>query len=112
MRQEVPRERGLFFVWSVMPDRSELVVYPGAKRTGFFDGRDPPEPVEVVMPKDFPLAKCYRFDPNFPGGTESDEANVHLLAALDAGIATTSAMLAGFGEDRERWNGHQEVATR
>lgn len=49
---------------------------------GLLSGGDPPEPVEVVMSKDFPLAKCYRFDPNFPGGTESDEANVHLLAAL------------------------------
>ena len=34
------------------------------------------------MPKDFPLAKCYRVDPNVKDGDESDEANVHLLAAL------------------------------
>ncbi|MCK4661004.1 MAG: hypothetical protein KAV82_15895, partial [Phycisphaerae bacterium] len=45
-------------------------------------GGDPPDPVEVVMPKDFPLAKCYRFDPDYPGGAECDETNVHLLAAL------------------------------
>lgn len=43
---------------------------------------DPPEPVEVTMPKDFPLARCYRFDPDFPEGTDVDETNAHLLAAL------------------------------
>ncbi len=43
---------------------------------------DPPEPIEVKMPDGFPLARCYRFDPNFPGGAEADEANAHLLAAL------------------------------
>ena len=41
-----------------------------------------PEPVEVTKPEDFPLAKCYRFDPKFKDGEENDEANVHLLAAL------------------------------
>ena len=30
----------------------------------------------------------------------------------NAGTVTTAAMLAGFGEDRERWNGHEEVAAR
>ena len=50
--------------------------------SGLLSGGDSPEPVEVVMPKDFPLAKCYRFDANFKDGEESDEANVHLLAAL------------------------------
>jgi transposase len=30
----------------------------------------------------------------------------------NAGTLTTAAMLAGFGEDRQRWNGHQEVAAR
>jgi hypothetical protein len=48
---------------------------------GLLTGMDSPEPVEVVMPKDFPLGKCYRLDPN-----ASDEAgyetNSHLLAAL------------------------------
>jgi len=43
---------------------------------------DDPEPIEVAMPKDFPLAKRYRFDPDFKGGQETDEANVHLLGAL------------------------------
>jgi len=58
---------------------------PEAKPTfsvGFLGGGDPPEPVEVVMPKDFALGKCYRFGPNSKNGQESDEANVHLLAAL------------------------------
>ena len=41
-----------------------------------------PEPVEVTMPESFPLERCYRFDPDYPGGTDTDEANVHLLAAL------------------------------
>jgi len=43
---------------------------------------DTPEPIEVVMPKDFPLSRCYRFDHNFEDRDESDEANAHLLAAL------------------------------
>ena len=42
---------------------------------------DTPEPIEVTMPKDFPLQKCYCFDEN-GCGSESDEANAHLLAAL------------------------------
>ena len=61
------------------------VNLPEAKPTysvGLLSGGDPPDPVEVVLPKDFPLAKCYRFDPNFKDGEECDEANGHLLAAL------------------------------
>jgi hypothetical protein len=50
-------------------------------RVGVLTGDDP-EPIEIPMPKDFPLAKCYRFDPDFKGGQETDEANVHLLSAL------------------------------
>ncbi len=49
---------------------------------GLLGGGDPPDPVEVVMPEGFPLAECYRFDADFKDGGESDEANVHLLAAL------------------------------
>jgi hypothetical protein len=41
-----------------------------------------PEPVDVTMPEGFPLKRCYRFDPDYPSGTDTDEANVHLLAAL------------------------------
>lgn len=61
------------------------ITLPEAKPTfalGLLGGGDPPEPVEVVVPKDFPLARCYRFDPDRLGGHDSDEANVHLLAAL------------------------------
>lgn len=54
--------------------------------------------------------------------TEVDQALQKLVAdhpdALifhslpNCGPTTTAAMLAGFGEDRQRWNGHQEVAAR
>ena len=44
-------------------------------------GGDTPEPIEVLMPKDFPLERCYRFAED-GRGCESDEANAHLLAAL------------------------------
>ena len=57
---------------------------PEAKPTftvGLLSNGDSPEPVEVVMPKDFPLSNCYRFDPK-ASGDEGDEANAHLLAAL------------------------------
>ncbi len=49
---------------------------------GLLSGCSPPEPAEVSMPKDFPLAQCYRFDPEHSDGTEADEPNAHLLAAL------------------------------
>jgi hypothetical protein len=42
---------------------------------------DTPAPVAVFKPKDFPLAKCYRFDEDHRVN-ESDEANAHLLAAI------------------------------
>jgi len=48
---------------------------------GFLSG-DTPEPIEVTMPKDFPLAKCYRFEGNYQGGCETDDSNAHLLAAM------------------------------
>ena len=50
---------------------------------GLLSSCDPPEPVDVEMPEDVSLAKCYRFDPDFPGD-ETDETNIHLLAALGA----------------------------
>jgi len=40
-----------------------------------------PEPVEVAMPKGHALSQCYRLADS-QEGDESDEANVHLLAAL------------------------------
>ncbi|MHC4070492.1 MAG: hypothetical protein ACYSWW_05890 [Planctomycetota bacterium] len=43
---------------------------------------DTPEPIEVTMPKDFPLAKCYRFDGDYQGVCETDDSNAHLLAAI------------------------------
>ena len=61
------------------------ITLPEAKPTyslGLLTAGDLPDPVEVTAPKDFPLARCYRFDPDFEGGQETDEANVHLLAAL------------------------------
>jgi hypothetical protein len=42
---------------------------------------DTPEPIEMTMPRGFPLAKCYRFDEDCRG-CETDEANAHLLAAM------------------------------
>ena len=60
------------------------IILPEAKpkfTVGLLANMDAPEPVEVVMPKDFPLEKCYRFDPK-ASGEEGDEANIHLLAAL------------------------------
>ncbi len=42
---------------------------------------DTPEPIEIPMPNDFPLKKCYRLSKNCQDGCETDEANVHLLAA-------------------------------
>ena len=50
-------------------------------RRGLLAG-DTPEPIEVVMPKDFPISRCYRFDYERKNELEVDEANAHLLAAL------------------------------
>jgi hypothetical protein len=61
------------------------IVLPEATPTfqvGLLSTRDAPDPVDVPMPKDFPLERCYRFDPDFPDGTDADETNAHLLAAL------------------------------
>ena len=48
---------------------------------GVLDG-DSPEPIQVVKPDDFPLAKCYRINPELKKASETHEANSHLLAAL------------------------------
>jgi len=43
---------------------------------------DTPEPIEIPMPNDFPLKKCYRLSRDRQDGCETDEANAHLLAAM------------------------------
>ncbi|MCD6295987.1 MAG: hypothetical protein J7M30_02415 [Deltaproteobacteria bacterium] len=49
-------------------------------QVGLLSG-DTPEPIEVVMPKGFPLRKCYRFNDDCGDIENTDEDNVHLLAA-------------------------------
>jgi len=39
------------------------------------------EPIEVTKPDDLPLSRCYRLSKDCEDGCETDEANVHLLAA-------------------------------
>ncbi len=59
------------------------IVLPEAEpayRVGTLTG-DAPEPIPVPMPDDFPLTRCYRLDPDFPG-QQTDGANIHLLGAL------------------------------
>lgn len=59
------------------------VELPEAQPTfsaGLLSG-DSPQPIDVSMPKGFPLSKCYRFQDDGEGD-ESDLANAHLLAAL------------------------------
>ncbi len=49
-------------------------------RVGLLSG-DTPEPIEVTQPDSVPLSACYRMNPDSTLGDETDEANVHLLAA-------------------------------
>ena len=49
---------------------------------GLLAGSDCPDPVQVIKPDDLPLSKCYRLDDEYFTFDDSDEANVHLLAAL------------------------------
>ena len=61
------------------------ITLPEAKPTytvGLLATCEPPDPIEVVMPKGFPLEKCYRLAPDPEAGDENDHANAHLLAAL------------------------------
>ncbi len=39
------------------------------------------EPIEVTKPDDLPLSSCYRLGKDCEDGCETDEANIHLLAA-------------------------------
>ena len=48
---------------------------------GLLSSGESPEPVEVTKPKDFPLSRCYRIGSSGEG-SDSDETNAHLLAAL------------------------------
>jgi hypothetical protein len=48
---------------------------------GLLDGCDV-QPSQVNMPKDFPLAKCYRLAPPFRQHHDTHSCNAHLLAAL------------------------------
>ncbi len=50
-------------------------------RVGLLSG-DTPEPIEVTKPDNVPLSSCYRMNLDPALGDETDEANVHLLAAL------------------------------
>ena len=50
-------------------------------RAGLLSG-DTPEPIEVTKPDSLPLSGCYRLNLDPELGDETDEANVHLLAAL------------------------------
>jgi len=43
---------------------------------------EPVEPIAVVKPQDFPLAKCYRLSKACRDADECNEANAHLLSAL------------------------------
>ncbi len=50
-------------------------------RVGLLTG-EAVEPVEVIKPKDFPLASCYRLGKECMDADDANEANVHLLSAL------------------------------
>ncbi len=59
----------------------ELPEAEPAFTAGLLTG-EPVEPVAVVKPADFPLAKCYRLNPACQDGGDQNEANAHLLSAL------------------------------
>ncbi len=61
------------------------ITLPEAKPTyeiGLLTSDGMPDPVQVEAPKDFPLAQCYRFDPDQKKWDDWDATNAHLLAAL------------------------------
>jgi len=59
----------------------ELPEAEHAFTVGLLTG-EPVEPVAVVKPADFPLAKCYRLSHACADADEQSEANAHLLSAL------------------------------
>jgi len=61
------------------------ITLPEAKPTyeiGLLASNELPDPVQVEAPKDFPLGRCYRFDPEQKKWEDNDFTNIHLLAAL------------------------------
>jgi hypothetical protein len=61
------------------------ITLPEANPTyeiGLLASNELPDPVQVEAPKDFPLAQCYRFDPEQKRWEDNDATNVRLLAAL------------------------------
>lgn len=82
------------------------IQLPEAKptyRIGLLATADPPDPIEIEAPKDFPLEKCYRFDHNEKRGQETDEANAHLLAALGTFEAPFVPVDISSGYDGYSW---------
>lgn len=63
---------------------------------------DDPEPVQVVMPEDFTLDRCYRLNPSSEGD-DTDEANAHLLAALGRFESPFVPVEISSGYDGYRW---------
>lgn len=49
---------------------------------GLLQASDSPEPVEVTLPKDFPLSECYRMDSADESNDSFAVTNAHLLAVL------------------------------
>lgn len=51
-------------------------------KVGLIGGDMSPDPVDVTMPKDFPLARCYRLTRALENSEGPEVTNAHLLAAL------------------------------
>jgi len=49
---------------------------------GLLSASESPEPIEVTLPKGFPLSKCYRMNSVDESNDSFDVTNAHLLAAL------------------------------
>jgi len=59
----------------------ELPEATPAFQVGLLYG-DAVEPIEVIKPEDFPLAKCFLMNPAYRDANDIHETNSHLLAAL------------------------------
>lgn len=51
-------------------------------KVGLIGGGDLPEPIEVTLPDELPLQRCYRMSETLAEREDFAETNVHLLAAL------------------------------